>query len=328
MGDSVQRGMYKDLVALCNDGWFMTDDEKRAKGEPSYRGDRLLNISKLTNNTNFTEVREFVGYRPHTDEEKGMSGSGDYKWTNSILIRFVFITRAWNKYVNQAFDIVTSDYFPDVICINSTFWDISRWNEDGKDVDKDGRPFYPILEQNVQNLTKHINMKALDALKRHKIDRPCLKIWRAAMPIGKEAKGGLVKKELDFGTESYREDIARSNLNLVPIIRKAGWDLLDAQFWFRTVQDDYREDDGIHWTAVAHRYLSNIFLTHISESWGIGWPSYPCKDSHGYVKNMFNGVPMSELRDCVKEYEEQTGYDPRPKMQDNFKKDNNAARLY
>ena len=24
MGDSVQRGMYKDLVALCNDGWFMT----------------------------------------------------------------------------------------------------------------------------------------------------------------------------------------------------------------------------------------------------------------------------------------------------------------
>ena len=69
MGDSVQRGMYKDLVALCNDGWFMTgmlplyllphfidykkilwfiifynilDDEKRAKGEPSYRGDRKL----------------------------------------------------------------------------------------------------------------------------------------------------------------------------------------------------------------------------------------------------------------------------------------------
>ena len=60
-----------------------------------------MNISKLTNNTNFTEVREFVGYRPHTDEEKRMSGGGEYKWTNSILIRFVFITRAWNKYVNE-----------------------------------------------------------------------------------------------------------------------------------------------------------------------------------------------------------------------------------
>ena len=62
---------------------------------------RCLNISKLTNNTNFTEVREFVGYRPHTYEEKRMSGGGEYKWTNSILIRFVFITRAWNKYVNE-----------------------------------------------------------------------------------------------------------------------------------------------------------------------------------------------------------------------------------
>ena len=62
---------------------------------------RCLNVSKLTNNTNFTEVREFVGYRPHTYEEKRMSGGGDYKWTNSILIRFVFITRAWNKYVNE-----------------------------------------------------------------------------------------------------------------------------------------------------------------------------------------------------------------------------------
>ena len=83
------------------------------------------------------------------------------------------------------------------------------------------------------------------------------------MPIGTNAKGGLLEKELDFGSESYREDIARSNLNLKPIIKRAGWDLLDAQFWFRTVQDEYREDDGIHWTAPAHRYLSNIFLTHI-----------------------------------------------------------------
>ena len=66
----------------------------------------------------------------------------------------------------KAFDIVTSDYFPDVICINSTFWDISRWNEDGKDLDKDGRAFYPMLEQNVQNLTKHVNKRALDALKK------------------------------------------------------------------------------------------------------------------------------------------------------------------
>ena len=57
------------------------------------------------------------------------------------------------------------------------------------------------------------------------------------MPIGTNAAGGLMKKELEFGSESYREDIARSNLNLKPIINDAGWDLLDAQFWFRSVQE-------------------------------------------------------------------------------------------
>ena len=125
------------------------------------------------------------------------------------------------------------------------------------------------------------------------------------MPIGTNAAGGLMKKELDFGSESYREDIARSNLNLKPIIKNAGWDLLDAQFWFRSVQDDYREDDGIHWSAVAHRYLSNIFLTHISESWGYGWPTYPVRNGDEDFGKDKDGKPLpglnwSELRTSVK----------------------------
>ena len=65
---------------------------------------------------------------------------------------------------------------------------------------------------------------------RGKIDKPCLKIWRSAMPIGTNAKGGLMKSELNFGSETYREDIARSNLNIKPIIKAAGWDLLGTGF--------------------------------------------------------------------------------------------------
>lgn len=44
------------------------DAEKRAKGEQCYRGDYCLNISELTNQTNFTEVREYRGYAPLTHE--------------------------------------------------------------------------------------------------------------------------------------------------------------------------------------------------------------------------------------------------------------------
>ncbi len=65
----------------------------------------------------------------------------------------------------KALEIVTEDFFPDVICINSTFWDISRWEESGNDLDRDGKPFYPALEQNVKNLTQFINQRELNALK-------------------------------------------------------------------------------------------------------------------------------------------------------------------
>ena len=48
--------------------------------------------------------------------------------------------------------------------------------------------------------------------------------------------------------------------------------MLDAQFWFRQNQEDHRAADGIHWNAKAHRWLTCIFLSHISEAWGIGYP--------------------------------------------------------
>ena len=79
----------------------MTDAEKRAKGEDEYRGDQLLNVSALTNNTNFTEVRQYVGYRPLTQKEKRQDQSGAFNWYECVLVRFVFITRAFNSYVKQ-----------------------------------------------------------------------------------------------------------------------------------------------------------------------------------------------------------------------------------
>lgn len=304
MGDSVQRGMYKDLVALLHDGHLMGEAEKRAKGEDSYRTDKCLNISELTNNTNFTEVREFVGYKPLTEEEKKMERQGEFRWTDTILIRYVFLTRSWNDYVKQAFDAVTTDFFPDIICINSTFWDISRWEEAGLDKDRNGRSYYPILEQNVQKLCEHVNQCEIQRLLKGEMERPSLKIWRTAMPIGTNCKGGLLLEELALGEDNsatYREDIARSNLNLKPILDKNGWDVLDAQFWFRAVQDEHREDDGIHWNALAHRWLTNIFLSHVSAAWGHGWPKYPLWDNQAQERN-FDDVNITKLRSVITEY--------------------------
>ena len=79
----------------------MTDAEKRAKGEDEYRGDQLLNVSELKNMTNFTEVRQYVGYRPLTAKERKQAQHGDFKWYECVLVRFVFITRAYNDYVRE-----------------------------------------------------------------------------------------------------------------------------------------------------------------------------------------------------------------------------------
>ncbi|CAG5094640.1 Oidioi.mRNA.OKI2018_I69.XSR.g13735.t1.cds [Oikopleura dioica] len=57
--DSVQRCVYKDLIALLEDGCMMTEKEKRAKLEPCYRGDRLVAETEACNGTHFCEVREW-----------------------------------------------------------------------------------------------------------------------------------------------------------------------------------------------------------------------------------------------------------------------------
>ena len=106
-----------------------------------------------------------TGYLPLTDKERQADKKGEFRWRESVLIRFVFITRAFNDYVKNAFDILTQDFFPDVVCINSTFWDISRWDEHGHEKDREGRTFYPRLEQNVDNLTRHVNKAEMNALK-------------------------------------------------------------------------------------------------------------------------------------------------------------------
>ena len=77
---------------------------------------------------------------------------------------------------------------------------------------------------------------------------------------------------------------------------------MDAQFWFRSAQDEHREDDGIHWNALSHRWLTNIFLSHISAAWGHGWPKYPVKDQVEEKPENFENLTMNTLRDVQTEF--------------------------
>ncbi|CBY08399.1 unnamed protein product [Oikopleura dioica] len=100
IGDSVQRCVYKDLIALLEDGCLMTESEKRSKMEHCYRGDRVVACTQAHNGTNFCQVREWRGI------------PGDPNWEGTFLIRFIFTTRVYSEALKKMIATYCEDHFP------------------------------------------------------------------------------------------------------------------------------------------------------------------------------------------------------------------------
>lgn len=80
------------------------------QGEESFLGDELIeggSKGMMTNGKDYREVRQFQ--RPRH------------------LIRFYFITRVYNSYVETVLADLAKDPVPDVIIMNSCLWDITRY---------------------------------------------------------------------------------------------------------------------------------------------------------------------------------------------------------
>ena len=176
--------------------------------------------TEKTNGTNFSEIREWIGpIRPN-----------DPNWEKSIMIRFVFTTRfsfrssemafdfrysrVYNEFIEEIFSTLTEDHFPNIICFNSTFWDITRYGD--KANDEHGIIQFPQFQANVDKMCRMINEKAAKAFQNPRkncprLDIPCLRIWRSALPISRNARGGLLIPEITFGdsAEVYRLDMGQ-----------------------------------------------------------------------------------------------------------------------
>ena len=253
--------MYKDLVSLIEDGSMMTEHEKRFKVEACFRGDRLVASTAKMNGTNFCEVREWRGI------------AGEEGWEDSFLIRFIFVTRVFSEGLKTMISTYCEDHFPDVIYIQSTFWDVTRYG-DGEEIR--GQRYFPQFTYNLRLLVDHVDelYKAENERRekenQQKRDKP-LKIWRSALPISRHTFGGLVE-EIQFGgaSESFRRDIGFANVAAQKVIETTDWAYLDAHYMFRKIQnqDKLRENDGVHWNQIAHRWLSFLFLKTCCEEWG------------------------------------------------------------
>ncbi|XP_033757688.1 PC-esterase domain-containing protein 1A-like [Pecten maximus] len=230
IGDSIQRAIYKDLVLLLQRNRYLSDAQLRSKGEFSFVNDELIEggkKAKMCNGKGYREVRQY---------------QSDYN-----LVRFYFVTRCYNTYIESVLADLSCDPKPDLVIMNSCLWDISRYGASAVDQYKK-------------------NLERLFTRFEETFPKECMVIWNTTLPISKNAKGGFLVPEVEFMNSTLRLDILEANFYARQIAVAHNLDVLDLHYFLRH-QLHRRADDGIHWDMTAHRRMTNLIMTHVCEAW-------------------------------------------------------------
>ncbi|XP_060073002.1 PC-esterase domain-containing protein 1A-like [Ylistrum balloti] len=236
IGSSVQRSIYKDLVLLLQKNSYLNDRQLRAKGEMNFAADQLLLGGKkggMNNGIHYREVRQYK--------------------TDYHLVRFYFVTRCFNNYVNSIFTELKEEPRPDVVIVNSCLWDISRYGDN----------YVSAYKANLEKLC--ICMK--DCL-----TEKCLCLWNTTLPVSRNAKGGFIVPEVEHMMNSLQLEILEANFVARQIVASHGLDVIDLHHFLR-YHLHRRAEDGIHWDMTAHRRITNLLLSHITEALGEKFPN-------------------------------------------------------
>ncbi|CAJ1086523.1 PC-esterase domain-containing protein 1A isoform X2 [Xyrichtys novacula] len=238
LGDSVQRGIYKDLVLLLQTDQFLSWPQLKSKGEFSFENDYLVEggqLDRMNNGTEYKEVRQYQA--------------------DHHLVRFYFLTRIFSRYMKSILEDLKGGLKPDVIIISSCVWDISRYGSGS-------------LNQYKENL--HVFFREI----RDIVPRDCLIVWNLAMPLGSRIKGGFLVPEVSHLAPSLRNDVIEANFYSCVTAEAYNMDILDLHYHFRRSLQ-HRMPDGIHWDSLAHRRISALLLQHIANAWGVTLQDVP-----------------------------------------------------
>lgn len=238
IGDSIQRSVYKDLLCLWTqeDSRYLFQRELRAKGELSFLGDKLLHGGKLegkmVNGIGYREVREFSD--------------------GKAFFKYYFVTRAYSEHMASILNELKTCQ-PDVIVMNSTFWDLHHYG------DNDLQQY----KENLDKLLKDINEMFPSSL---------LFIWNAALPLAERCKGGFLRK--GFLTIPI-DKIKTANKFAWLATTEQSKIYLDLFTELKDKENFQQAEDGIHWGMRAHRKISNLILTEICTLWNRKIPDPP-----------------------------------------------------
>ena len=119
------------------------------------------------------EIREYVGYNDLGEN-----------WRERVLVRFVFVTKIWDNDMKELLNSLTDDQFPDVLLVNSLFWDVTKYGHQKADKIKINECWtFPKFEHNLEQFINHVDQLDRRRLEKSPNEKPCLKLWRSTMPI-------------------------------------------------------------------------------------------------------------------------------------------------
>eukprot|EP00095_Tigriopus_kingsejongensis_P009287 maker-scaffold175_size286436-snap-gene-1.51 protein:Tk09287 transcript:maker-scaffold175_size286436-snap-gene-1.51-mRNA-1 annotation:"FAM113A" len=253
LGDSIMRSIYKDLVFLLAPERFLCE-----KGERSFFGDTLFDLTEMTAGRNYREGRDFYLPAPH-----------------DLQLTFQFITRCFSDRMAEMIRDYPTTFgaYPDMVIINSALWDINRWGPLG-----------------IEEYRK--NIQRLFDLLEHCLPSRSQVVWMTTPPISVDIRGGFLIEGLEFQQKSMRFNIMAANDYAGTMAASSGFDVIDMHYHF-THQIHRRSSDGIHWNPDAVRMQTNIVLTHLCLSRGLSLPKNWTRFSNPIDASMPQNVPLS-----------------------------------
>ncbi|XP_043541310.1 PC-esterase domain-containing protein 1A, partial [Chiloscyllium plagiosum] len=82
---------------------------------------------------------------------------------------------------------------------------------------------------------------------------------------------GQLRSKLQSLEVSLRYDVIEANFYSALLADAHGFDVLDLHYRFRFALH-HRAADGVHWSHVIHRQISQLLLEHIASAWGVALP--------------------------------------------------------
>lgn len=212
-----------------------------------------------------------------------LTHANDYKTSNSPLtsgrnyeetreyyntgtcVKFTFLTKMFSESLTRAFE--DQSLVPDVVVINSCVWDLSRWGPNG----------VAEFKKNVVHTMEYFKKR---------LSKKCLVVFTTTLPLSSNCRGGFLMKQVEFLRYPLPYHVIEANNYLAEMARLYNYDVLDLHYNMRFLREEWMPD-GIHWTPLAYRLITNFLLTHLALSFNAPLPGLHGLDERFILNSQF-----------------------------------------